>query len=688
MLINIDNLGQVGLISDIQPHALPPNAFSASMNVRFRNMQAERMRGEQTWHDMPSDGLYIVPYDYAGNIYWIVIGSSAVTAWDAGVGTDITPASMAAMQYSSVASGFIFNGNVVLNSLENTPYGWAPGQPTATTIPGWTTTWRAKVMASFKGLLMAFNLTESGTNYPTKYRWSSLADPGSLPASWDETDATITAGSDILDETQSEILAAESMGEYMVVYTRFSANVLQFVGGQFVLAERPLLKNTGVFAPRCVKEFFKKHFVVSDGEVVVHDGQTPTPILKGRVHDRVFPNVCPTNCERSFVVPNWADEEMWFCFPEPGEPFPNLSAAWSWRYDTWQIRELGSTPFINVGQLDTDASAYASTAQRRLVGLRDNADGLKPSATLTIKNNYLTAPEAFDNAAWSKLRTQVTADATAAPDGTATADKLFDDATAADTHFIQQTFIATALTAYTFSVSAKAAEYSKIILQIGGNFNGTIQGVLFDLSAGTAAIFSGQGTPTFTITAESDGWYRCSITATAGASPANAGFNVYLVNNSDVATYDGTGSSGVYVWGAQLEIGSTPTDYPVQLTPSTGTADSVIFEQTFTDTAGAGKTCTVERTGLQPEPGNGVWMVREVYPLMEGGTGTFYVGAHDSPNATPTYEGPYTFTPEGTAEKIDVRVTGRYLAWKGTLPATEAGAIQGMRFNVVKVGTR
>ena len=40
--------------------------------------------------------------------------------------------------------------------------------------------------------LIALDLTKSGTRYPHMVKWSAAADPGTVPASWDETDRRLT----------------------------------------------------------------------------------------------------------------------------------------------------------------------------------------------------------------------------------------------------------------------------------------------------------------------------------------------------------------------------------------------------------------------------------------------------------------------------------------------------------------
>lgn len=223
----------------------------------------------------------------------------------------------------------------------------------------------------------------------------------------------------------------------------------------------------------------------------------------------------------------------------------------------------------------TTPSTYVATTASAYYGPRFDYDPvtLAPRGLLIEEQrvNLLTYSEQFDNAAWTKTGATVSANATAAPDGTTTADKLVEN-TATATHQIAQGANVVSGTSYTVSVYAKAAERTR--LQI--NTNLISAGFVyitakFDLSTGVVS--SVDAGLTASIQAVGNGWYRCVVTGTAGATTSKD-FILNLLDASGNASYTGNGTSGIFLWGAQLEAGAFATSYiPTVASTVTRSAD-------------------------------------------------------------------------------------------------------------------
>lgn len=163
--------------------------------------------------------------------------------------------------------------------------------------------------------------------------------------------------------------------------------------------------------------------------------------------------------------------------------------------------------------------------------------------------NKLTYSEAFDNSPWLNGNSSVTANAAAAPDKTTTADKLYEDASA-NQHYIRQ-IQSTAAGSVTGSLFAKASGRSRLMMYLYNSTDGTIARAYFDLTAGT--IHSEDiGTARIKALLADDGWYRCSISGTSTVT-IDTRLYIHLVDDNWSLNYTGDGSSGLYLWGGQLE---------------------------------------------------------------------------------------------------------------------------------------
>jgi hypothetical protein len=184
------------------------------------------------------------------------------------------------------------------------------------------------------------------------------------------------------------------------------------------------------------------------------------------------------------------------------------------------------------------------------------------------RTNLLTYSEQFDNASWVKSGATVTANNAVAPDGTLSADKIV-PSTNTETHWINVTFTATT-SQCTGSIYVKpdGSTVNKITLYPGGG------GTFANFNLGTLTSAGETNVSSTSITAVGNGWYRLTATWVAGVSVDR--LRVYASSGSiGGANNPGDGFSGIYIWGAQLEVGAFPTRYiPTVASQVTRSADA------------------------------------------------------------------------------------------------------------------
>lgn len=178
-----------------------------------------------------------------------------------------------------------------------------------------------------------------------------------------------------------------------------------------------------------------------------------------------------------------------------------------------------------------------------------------------VKTNLLTFSQ--DVSQWNTPTNLTTAtDQTTAPDGTVTGDRYLE--TAVTGLHVQET------TAFTF-VAGVSYSYSVFVKSINSrNFEIGFPATVFTsrfakFNLGTGAVGSADAGVTSGIEAWPDSWYRCWARSTC-ASGASARVGNFINDGALARNYAGNTANGVFIWGAQLEIGAVS---PYNFTAST-----------------------------------------------------------------------------------------------------------------------
>jgi hypothetical protein len=240
---------------------------------------------------------------------------------------------------------------------------------------------------------------------------------------------------------------------------------------------------------------------------------------------------------------------------------------------TFTSRASTATFYDAAGVIQTAASGVA-----RSNAFFPDSSGVMRSAGLLLEaagTNFVTFGSSIHN--WSNTASSniVSANATAAPDGTITATSIIPNVGQGS-----QMANGVSNNEKVLSVFAKANGYNHLII-VAQAQPSTSAGVLFNLTGSGSIVATNYGA-TGSIQPLANGWYRCTMVR---ADSDAATLNTFILRAADSSTptgsywsqsgFAGNGTSGIYLWGAQLETGSFPTSYiPTVASTVTRAADT------------------------------------------------------------------------------------------------------------------
>lgn len=411
MITYFDNVGAVGIIKDIPAHQLPPEAWSGGQNIRFIDGKVRKFAGHSRMFESStaSPSIAVAPYflqPVSTNTayFWMYGGLSKIYATDGSQHTDISQAG----DYSATANigwnGGVFGGIAIANNGkhgQNYPQQWGDSSagPSFTKLckdlENWPANMYATVVRPFRNFLVALDVTEAAVRNRHQLVWSTPAAAGTVPSSWDYSDPSNRAGTVELKQTQGYLVDCLPIRDVNLLYKSDSVWSQQFVGGNEVFQFDEVFGTMGALSRNCIQEFYGKHFVLVQDDVVVHDGHTHEPILNRRMRDWIFGQLDSTYYTNSFVAANYPKNEMWCCIPTSGNEFPDMALVWNWRENSTTIRELPNCTTIMNGVVDPSGGTISFDAD---VGSFDSVVGSFDDQTYnpTLRKLLMAVPGATD----------------------------------------------------------------------------------------------------------------------------------------------------------------------------------------------------------------------------------------------------------------------------------------------------
>jgi hypothetical protein len=358
-LVKVQNTGGVGVNKDLSSHELPNNAWTDASNIRFLDGLAYQFYGHGEVYNSPTVvPQHVLPCTVSGNRYWIYTSAANTYCVTNTAGTPVhtdithlTPRTGVVNQWTST----LLSGIPIINCGDTTsvPMTWDLNTANKfVNLANWTAGVYCKSLRSYKNYLVALNVTKAGTNYPFMVKWSHPADPGSVPASWDITDATKDAGETDLAEGYDVIVDGLQLRDSFMIYKESSCWRMDYVGGTYVFRFQKVLGTSGALNRNCIAEIDGFHVVLSGSDVIVHDGQSATSVLDKETRRYLFQDIDVDNTGKCFVFKNPFFNEVFICYPKVGSTVCDKAMVWNYVDKTVSFRTLPNVNHANFGAAD------------------------------------------------------------------------------------------------------------------------------------------------------------------------------------------------------------------------------------------------------------------------------------------------------------------------------------------------
>lgn len=375
-IVQVNNIGTGGIISDIPPEQLPPHLWSSGANVRFYDGKVSKFPGEEAVYGATLDEPhFLFPWNYPSEYRWVYASGTGIYYTQGVNHFDITRYTSTPGDNPYTAgsrprwNGALLGGVPIMNHTNMTDYPqqWDGTLGQMKDLENWPASTYARVIRSYGNFLIALDITKGTTNYPYMVKWSHPADPGTVPVSWDETDPTRLAGENVLAQTGGKLVDCLQLGGANIVYKEDSIWLQQLSRGQYVFSWRELDNANGLLTQRCVKPFMGRHFCVGRSDVYVFDGRSVQSIITNKLRRWFFKQIHPDWWQYIQAVPNYAKQEMWVCFcsASNSEGYFDKALVWNWNSGAWTIREFDTSAqfsHIGYGQVSSGLQTFDTTA--------------------------------------------------------------------------------------------------------------------------------------------------------------------------------------------------------------------------------------------------------------------------------------------------------------------------------------
>lgn len=349
----VRNLGGAGIVSDLNPYDLPPNAISGGVNVRFENKKITRGPVFKEVYQLPADFapsyLFSIPPVTDDSDALIAVNSDGQQIVAITGGTtivDVTPDAPHIVNTEFPWSHTFLGSIAYLNQKDGVPLMRRQSDLKFQPLHAWEPKHRCASLKGYKDFLIALGVSKVGTEYPTMVKWSDFATFGSPPTSWDIDDTTNSAGENIINEMRTPIVDGLTLRDSFVIYCQSEVWVMDYIGGNFMFRFRKLYDRRGVINQNCIVQVDGLHYVFDKNDIYLHDGSsTPQSICDGKVKQFIFDGLDHSRRQLCFTAHDPRLSEIYFVYPstdslvgfEDATTGCNRMAVFNYREGQWSF---------------------------------------------------------------------------------------------------------------------------------------------------------------------------------------------------------------------------------------------------------------------------------------------------------------------------------------------------------------
>ena len=335
MIVPVTTVSQPGLVQDVPAHRMALSGWSDVRNVRFALNGVRTVEGYKDTFILESTIMALFP------IREQIVAMTLTGAFrlDGDILTSIgRPSPYTGSDIDYWMGGVFNNWLVVTNGVDVPQVLDTNSLGIFSDMPAWPGARRAKVIRPFREFLIALGVSDSGTYDMRRVKWSTPADPGTLPASWDHTDPAVEAGELSLGEGSDIIVDGVQMQDEFFIFTAQQTWAMRYIGGQFIFSVAKVSDNTGLLAPGCFTDVPGAGLLIVTPSDIIVLGKGS--IAEGTVRNEFFKRVDAQYYHRTRVLHLLDDNEVWIVFPESGSSLLTLAYVWNYRLGVWSLIDI------------------------------------------------------------------------------------------------------------------------------------------------------------------------------------------------------------------------------------------------------------------------------------------------------------------------------------------------------------